>query len=89
MNYYTIIDSASEDPIVFSEEDILAHYWGYWRNQMEEIKEKYPDKDIGELTKKNCIWDWVVINWAWESTPEEIEKYHRPDINALTKLSDS
>jgi len=50
---------------VFSEEEIIATYFPYWYQSMcerfgkEEVDMKY--------TKEDCIGDWVVINWAWES----------------------
>lgn len=88
MKYYSFNDQISDHPLVFSEENILADYWGYWRNLMEKIKERNPDQDFGPFTKEECIKDWIINTWAWESTPEEVEKYHNPRINALTMLGD-
>lgn len=89
MKYYTIVNPLSPDPIVFSEEDILADYWEYWKKQMEEIKKKHSNYKYVPITKEECIKDWVVVNWAWESTKEEILKYHKFGINTLTKLHNS
>ena len=45
---------------VFSEEQILSMYWDYWSNEVSIVNPQI------ELTKENCISDWVVVNWAWE-----------------------
>ena len=75
--YYSYSDQSSEDPITFSEFDILAQYWSHWSEQVKYLNAKQEGKYKTPITKDNCIEDWVVINWAWSSTPEEIKKYHQ------------
>jgi hypothetical protein len=51
--------------ITYSEEEILQMYWDYWYGKMcnkfgkDEVDSKY--------SKQDCIDDWVITNWAWES----------------------
>ena len=47
-----------------SEEQILDWDWADWLRS--ERKKTNPK----ELTKENCINDWVILNSAWESTDE-------------------
>lgn len=70
MKYYSYNDyhtDPSVDPYVatLSEEEILKEYWDYWRSKM---IEKY-GKEIVEskFNQQDCIDDWVVVHWAWES----------------------
>ena len=47
-----------------SEEQILDWDWDDWlRNERKKTNPK-------ELTKENCINDWVILNSAWENTDE-------------------
>lgn len=46
--------------VVLSEEEILRDYWPYW-------SEKMKSKGFTDLTKEDCLDDWIVVNWAWES----------------------
>lgn len=54
--------------ITLSEEEILKEYWNYWYERMcnkfgkEIVDSKYSSAD--------CIDDWVILHWAWESTNE-------------------
>jgi len=47
-----------------SEEQILDWDWADWLRS--ERKKANPK----ELTKENCINDWVILNSAWENTDE-------------------
>ena len=47
-----------------SEEQILDWDWEDWLRR--ERKKTNPK----ELTKENCINDWVILNSAWENTDE-------------------
>jgi ABC-type Fe3+-hydroxamate transport system substrate-binding protein len=47
-----------------SEEQILDWDWDDWLRS--ERKKTNPK----ELTKENCINDWVILNSAWENTDE-------------------
>lgn len=44
-----------------SEEEILKEYYDYWCKGM--IISGKED----EICPQDCIDDWVIINWAWES----------------------
>jgi hypothetical protein len=45
--------------------DILNFYWDYWEKAMRESNR--PESDI---TKENCIGDWVAVHWAWKLKEE-------------------
>ena len=45
-----------------SEEQILGWDWVDW------VREERKKTNPKELTKENCINDWVILNSAWEST---------------------
>jgi hypothetical protein len=70
MKYFTIEEPTSlfdSTPIytTYSEEEILQMYWDYWYDRMcnkfgkDEVDSKY--------SKQDCIYDWAITNWAWES----------------------
>ena len=56
-------------PEEYTEAQILEEYWKYWKNRM---KQKYGANFIG-ITPKNCIADWVTVNWAWEKPTMETD----------------
>jgi hypothetical protein len=47
-----------------SEEQILDWDWHDW------VREERKKTNQKELTKENCINDWVLLNKAWENTGE-------------------
>ena len=50
----------------FSEDEIIDQYYPWWSDKMrKKYGEEYFEKTYCE---KDCIDDWVVVNWAWEST---------------------
>jgi hypothetical protein len=59
-------DGSSNLVITMSEDDIRRDYYPYWYDRMckkfgkEEVDTKYSFED--------CLTDWLVVNWAWEST---------------------
>jgi len=59
-------DGSSNLVITMSEDDIRRNYYPYWYDRMckkfgkEEVDDKYSFED--------CLTDWLVVNWAWEST---------------------
>jgi hypothetical protein len=64
MKYWTICypgDVGQHVQETFSEYQILQSYFDYWYQQMRKV-ERYD-----EVTIENCIQDWVVGHWAWES----------------------
>lgn len=51
--------------ITKSEEEIINEYLPYWSERM---IEKYGEDEFLKLfCDYDCIMDWVVINWAWET----------------------
>jgi hypothetical protein len=51
---------------VVSEEEILAEYYDRWYERMcAKFGKEVVDRDY---CKDDCIDDWVIVNWAWEST---------------------
>lgn len=69
MKYYSY-DTWKTDPridsyvVTFSEEQIIKMFYPYWKEQM--IKKFGEERFEKEFTEKDCIEDWMVINWAWE-----------------------
>ena len=48
-----------------SEDEIIEDYYPYWEKKM---IEKYGQEEFDNTwTKKECIEDFIVIHWAWES----------------------
>jgi len=48
-----------------SEEKIRQQYWPYWYEQMcKKFGKEYVDKNYSFA---DCLDDWIVVNWAWES----------------------
>jgi hypothetical protein len=51
--------------VTVSDDDILDMYWDWWYSKMcEKFGKEVVDRDY---TKQDCINDWVVVHWAWES----------------------
>lgn len=63
-NEYTP-DPTKQVVVTLSEQEILDRYWNRWKELM--IKKFGKDCFEKNYTKQDCIDDWVVINWAWES----------------------
>jgi hypothetical protein len=67
MKYYSYNEyTGQEYPeiVTLSEMQILDLYWDFWKQKM--IK-KYGEKKFLKYSEYDCIDDWVVTNWAWES----------------------
>lgn len=65
MIYYTCCDGSDGTMRTLSESDIIAEYWQYWYGRM---CEKYGKEHVDQnFTHKDCIDDWVIIHWAWET----------------------
>jgi len=45
-----------------NEQEILNEYWDHWKSLMDA---KY-GKNHELTTEENCIYDWIVVHWAWE-----------------------
>ncbi len=70
MRYYCYnepVGNGSENEVITnSEEDIRNEYYPYWYEQM---CSKYGKDFVDKVFSfENCLEDWIVINWAWEST---------------------
>jgi len=68
VKYWTIVEPGDDDKPVYetlSEDDILKEYWPYSYGKM---CEKYGKDEVDRnWSKQNCIEDWVVVHWAWET----------------------
>lgn len=70
MRYYCynepIGDGSENEVITKSEEDIRNEYYPYWYERM--VK-KFGYQHVNEnYSFEDCLDDWIIINWAWEST---------------------
>lgn len=67
MRYYSYIEPDENDKpvtITMSEEEIRALYWDSWYTRMcKKFGKEYVDQ---HYSFKECLQDWIVINWAWE-----------------------
>lgn len=69
MKYWSIgyPDEDNNDVVeTLSEKEILDQFWDHWYNKMcHKFGKEHVDANY---TKQDCIDDWVVVHWAWEST---------------------
>lgn len=65
--YKTVLCDPDGYVTIWTEEQILEDFYDYWMSQM--VK-KYGSKEyvLEHYTEKDCIMDWVVLNWANEIT---------------------
>lgn len=49
-----------------SEEEILSEYWDYWYDRM--CKKFGKEHVDANYCRQDCIDDWIIVHWAWEST---------------------
>jgi len=54
-------DGTDQGVNVISESEILDRYWDYWQYQL-----KLVNKNPDNFTMRDCIDDWVMVNWAWK-----------------------
>ena len=68
MKYYSIAYPDGDNDVVetLSEAEILSEYWDYWYELM--CKKYGKDEVDANYSKQDCIDDWVIVHWAWEST---------------------
>jgi hypothetical protein len=58
-------DGSIDDYVVtLSEEEIIKVYWDYWQEKM--IFKYGKEYFQANFSEKDCIEDWIVVNWAWE-----------------------
>ena len=70
--YYTYVEPGEDGvtPVyhTISTDEILKSYGPYWYSAM---KKKYGEEIVKcNFNDSDCIEDWVVVNWAWESTAD-------------------
>jgi len=53
---------------ILSEAEIIKEYWDYWQERM--IAKFGKEHFEANYSEKDCIDDWVVVNWAWETNKE-------------------
>ena len=75
--YHELVSQGENSLRCKTEQEILDEYWNFWHSRMVEkfgedvVSEKYSEKD--------CIEDWMVVNWAWK-VEEPIKLYeHQED----------
>lgn len=63
--YNEMTDDGGNEVITLSEEEIKETYYPYWYGKM---CEKFGKEKVDETyTFEDCLDDWIVVNWAWES----------------------
>lgn len=67
MKTYLMDDPSSDEPVEYTEQQILEEYWSNWEAKM--IKKYGEDHHL--ITEQNCITDWLVTHWAWEKPKHE------------------
>ena len=69
-SYNTWITQPSDSFVVtLSEEEIIKEYWDYWQERM--IAKFGKEHIETNFSEKDCIEDWVVVNWAWETNKKD------------------
>lgn len=64
-SYYLQADDGSDNVDTLSEDEILKEYYEYWYSRMcKKFGKEHVDSNYSKL---DCIDDWIVVNWAWES----------------------
>jgi hypothetical protein len=68
MRYWSIAyPDGNDNNIVetLSEDEIIEQYYPYWSGKM---IEKFGQEEFDKTwSKKECIQDFIVVHWAWES----------------------
>jgi len=61
---YLVDQLGNDNPVEYTEEQILNEYWETWRSRMD--KKYGPEHHL--TTERNCVTDWLVTHWAWEKS---------------------
>jgi hypothetical protein len=67
---YFCYNEYTEDPnansvVTVSEEDVRRDYYPFWYDKM---CKKYGKEHVDKTYSfEDCLDDWIVVNWAWES----------------------
>jgi hypothetical protein len=69
MRYYSyneyVDDPNINSVVTVSEEDVRRDYYPYWYDKMcKKFGKEVVDRDY---SFEDCLDDWIVVNWAWES----------------------
>ena len=66
-NSYTLNEDGSHNPCVkiYIEAEILKEWREYWK---EKVIYRCGEEYFKTLSEKDCIEDWIMVNWAWETT---------------------
>ncbi len=64
--YNEYVDDPNINSVVtVSEEDVRRDYYPYWYDKMcKKFGKEVVDRDY---CFEDCLDDWIVVNWAWES----------------------
>ena len=67
MKYYTCMEPKSNTDMspeyhTFSEDEVVKMHWDYFKDKIRRL-----GLDETNYNKFDCIDDWVVTHWAWES----------------------
>ena len=68
--YNSIYDAEQNgaEIVTISEDKIRRQNWGDWYRKMcNKFGKEHVDKNY---SFHDCLEDWIVVNWAWESTDE-------------------
>lgn len=69
MRYYSYNELGDNDEnivVTMSEEEIKKTYYPYWYERM---CKKFGKEHVDQNYSFNeCLEDWIVVNWAWESS---------------------
>ena len=69
MRYYSyneMGDNGENLIITVSEDEIRKTYYPWWKERM--YKKFGKDAVDAKFSFDDCLYDWIVVNWAWEST---------------------
>jgi len=68
MRYFSYNEQGDNDEnvvVTMSEDEIREEYYPYWYEKMcNKFGKEYVDKNY---SFEDCLDDWRVVNWAWES----------------------
>ena len=63
-----LMEGCSNNTVTLSEQEILDSYYPFWYDRLcKNYSKEYVDANF---SKEDCIEEWVIIHWAWESTVE-------------------
>lgn len=57
---------------IMSDDAIIAEYWRHWEGRMKANNKSEGLPEFANVTRENCIYDWTVVHWAVEATPETL-----------------